>query len=345
MHWQLVTVSLILLGFAAVSRRIDGTPITAPMLFTAAGLVVGVEALGLFDPAASGESVKLLAEGTLTVVLFSDASRIDLGALRSALGIPTRLLGIGLPLTIVAGVLAGIALLGELTWAEALVLAIVLAPTDAALGQTVVTSPRVHQVFPSIRPRGFREALERARANEDRELAETRWSDARSSLGAAAPWGGAVSGSRLVDSRALAVAATSRVSFAAITRIGGDVGWYYANWLWRLRGALDLVVGGAGMRRSRRDPDVLFPGDPLDFWRVEAVERDRLVRLRAEMKVPGRAWLQFEVLAEGDRSVIRQTALFEPRGLAGLAYWYALYPLHSLIFAGMLRGIAAAAER
>jgi hypothetical protein len=89
----------------------------------------------------------------------------------------------------------------------------------------------------------------------------------------------------------------------------------------------------------------LFPGDPLDFWRVEAVERDRLVRLRAEMKVPGRAWLQFEVLAEGDGSVIRQTALFEPRGLAGLAYWYALYPLHSLIFAGMLRGIATAAER
>jgi len=216
---------------------------------------------------------------------------------------------------------------------------------DSLRNETVVTSPRVHQVFPSIRPRGFREALERARANEDRELAETRWSDARSSLGAAAPWGGAVSGSRLVDSRALAVAATSRVSFAAITRIGGDVGWYYANWLWRLRGALDLVVGGAGMRRSRRDPDVLFPGDPLDFWRVEAVERDRLVRLRAEMKVPGRAWLQFEVLAEGDRSVIRQTALFEPRGLAGLAYWYALYPLHSLIFAGMLRGIATAAER
>jgi NhaP-type Na+/H+ or K+/H+ antiporter len=142
-HWQLVTVSLILLGFAALSRRIDGTPITAPMLFTAAGLVVGVDALDIFDPSASGESVKLLAEGTLTVVLFSDASRIDLPALRSALGIPTRLLGIGLPLTIVAGLVAGIALLGELSWAEALVLAIVLAPTDAALGQTVVTSPQL----------------------------------------------------------------------------------------------------------------------------------------------------------------------------------------------------------
>jgi uncharacterized protein YbjT (DUF2867 family) len=216
---------------------------------------------------------------------------------------------------------------------------------DSLRNETVVTSPRARELFPTIQPRGIREAIERARANEDREFAETRWSDARSSLGPVSPWGGAQSGSRLVDSRATPVAATSTASFAAITRIGGDVGWYYANPLWRLRGALDLLVGGAGMRRSRRDPDALFPGDPLDFWRVEAVERDRLVRLRAEMKVPGRAWLQFEVLDEGDHSVIRQTALFEPRGLAGLAYWYALYPIHSLIFAGMLRGIATAAER
>ena len=100
------------------------------------------------------------------------------------------------------------------------------------------------------------------------------------------------------------------------------------------------------MRRGRvATPTRLLPGDPLDFWRVEAVEPDRLLRLRAEMKVPGRAWLQFEVLDEGDGSVIRQTALFEPRGLAGLAYWYGLFPLHSLIFAGMLRGIVAQAER
>ena len=187
--------------------------------------------------------------------------------------------------------------------------------------------------------------MRRARVNEDGEFAETRWTDARSSLGTAQPWGGTASGSRLVDSRALPVAAPAHASFDAIARIGGGVGWYYANWAWRLRGALDLLVGGAGMRRSRRDPETLFPGDPLDFWRVEAVERDRLLRLRAEMKVPGRAWLQFEVSGEGDRSVIRQTALFEPRGLAGLAYWYALYPIHNLIFAGMLRGIATAAER
>ncbi len=113
------------------------------MLFTAAGLIVGVEALGLIDPAATGIEIKILAEATLTVVLFSDASRIDLGALKRTLGIPTRLLGIGLPLTIGIGFLAALAVLGDLSWADALVLAIILAPTDAALGQAVVTSKRL----------------------------------------------------------------------------------------------------------------------------------------------------------------------------------------------------------
>ncbi len=143
MHWQLVALAVVLLGFAAISKRIEGTPITAPIVFTAAGLIVGTDALDIFDPSATGESVKLLAEATLTVVLFSDASRIDLKALRSALGIPARLLGIGLPLTIIAGFVAALALLGDLAWPEALVVAIILAPTDAALGLAVVTSPRL----------------------------------------------------------------------------------------------------------------------------------------------------------------------------------------------------------
>jgi NhaP-type Na+/H+ or K+/H+ antiporter len=142
-HWQLAVLALILLGFAAISGRIDGTWITAPMVFTAAGLLFGVEALGLVDPSATGVSVKILAEATLAVVLFSDASRIDLNALRRTLGIPARLLGIGLPLTILAGFVVAVALLGDLAWPEALVLAIILAPTDAALGQAVVTSPRL----------------------------------------------------------------------------------------------------------------------------------------------------------------------------------------------------------
>jgi NhaP-type Na+/H+ or K+/H+ antiporter len=134
---------MILLAFAAISGRIEGTSITAAMFFTTAGLLVGVEALGLVDPDATGESVKILAEATLSVVLFSDASRIDLRALRGELGTPTRLLGIGLPLTIVAGFVVALGLLGDLAWPEALVLAVILAPTDAALGQAVVTLRRL----------------------------------------------------------------------------------------------------------------------------------------------------------------------------------------------------------
>jgi NhaP-type Na+/H+ or K+/H+ antiporter len=142
-HWQLVTLAVVLLGFAAISGRIEGTPITAPMLFTAAGLVVGVDALGLVDPAAEGLEVEVFAEATLGVVLFSDASRIDLTALRRTVHIPARLLGIGLPLTILAGFVVALPLLGDLAWPEALLIAIILAPTDAALGQAVVTSKRL----------------------------------------------------------------------------------------------------------------------------------------------------------------------------------------------------------
>jgi NhaP-type Na+/H+ or K+/H+ antiporter len=142
-HWQLTALAAILLGFAAISQRIEGTSITAPMVFTAAGLLVGVDALGLVDPSATGIQVKILAEATLAVVLFSDASRIDLRELRGELGIPIRLLGIGLPLTILLGFVAALGLLDALTWSEALVVAIILAPTDAALGQAVVTMPRL----------------------------------------------------------------------------------------------------------------------------------------------------------------------------------------------------------
>jgi hypothetical protein len=114
------------------------------------------------------------------------------------------------------------------------------------------------------------------------------------------------------------------------------------NWLWRIRGWLDLLAGGAGMRRGRRESDALMAGDTVDFWRVEAVEPDRLLRLCAEMKLPGRAWLQFEVEKSGDGSTIRQTAIFDPVGVSGLLYWYILYPVHNIVFSGMLKAIARA---
>ena len=216
---------------------------------------------------------------------------------------------------------------------------------DSLKNPTIVRDDSAERAF-RIRPRPLRAAMARAASVEDAEQAATRWSDALSAGGAhVAGWGGARLGTRIIDSRAVTVDAPPSAAFAPVRRIGGVQGWYCGNALWRLRGFLDLLVGGIGMRRGRRDPEVPHPGDALDFWRVEAYEQDRLLRLAAEMKVPGRAWLQFEVTPRtGGGSEIRQTAIFDPAGLAGLLYWYALYPLHTVIFRGMLAGIAARAS-
>jgi uncharacterized protein YbjT (DUF2867 family) len=208
---------------------------------------------------------------------------------------------------------------------------------------TVVEDPSALDVF-AIRPRGLPQAMARAILNEDRGFAETRWSDALSSSGMKPRWGGVRFGSRIVDSRTATVNAPPAMAFAPIQRLGGKTGWYYGNWLWRLRGVLDLLVGGVGLRRGRRDMLNLYMGDVVDFWRVEAFEPNHLLRLQAEMRLPGRAWLEFEVSGQKEKSVIRQTAIFDPVGLFGLLYWYALYPLHRLIFAGMLRALTRAAE-
>jgi hypothetical protein len=137
---------------------------------------------------------------------------------------------------------------------------------------------------------------------------------------------------------------TPAAAFAPIRRIGGRNGWYAHDLLWNIRGWIDLLLGGVGMRRGRRDPDGLAVGDALDFWRVESIEPNRRLRLRAEMKVPGRAWLEFEVEPVPGGSVIRQTAVYDPQGLFGLIYWYILYPVHGPVFRGMLRGIAERAQ-
>lgn len=214
---------------------------------------------------------------------------------------------------------------------------------DSIRYDTVVESDSAARLFPGIRPMGVRAAIERAIANEDQAHAETRWSDALSSAGPEAPNPADRPGGRLVESRSIFVAAPPARAFDPIRRIGGESGWYYGAWLWRVRGGLDRLAGGPGLRRGRRSPDTLLPGDALDFWRVEAIEPDRLLRLRAEMRVPGRAWLQFEVEPADGGSTVTQTAIFDPRGLAGVLYWYAAWPLHRIVFRGMLREIAAAA--
>ena len=225
-----------------------------------------------------------------------------------------------------------------------------ITPVYARVGRELVESLRhetvVHNVSAQrlfdIRPMGIEAAIDRALKNEDKEFALTRWSDAISSKPGAQDYGGTKFGSRLVDSRVTRVSQTPELAFLPIERIGGKTGWYYANFLWRLRGWLDLLVGGAGLRRGRRDPEHLKVGDHVDFWRVEQIEPGRLLQLSAEMKLPGRAWLQFEVEPDGDDggSLIRQTALFDPFGVAGLAYWYGLWPLHNLIFGRMLQAIS-----
>ena len=210
---------------------------------------------------------------------------------------------------------------------------------DSMRNETTVRSNLADELF-DIRPRGLHEAIERALLNEDLEYAETRWSDALPTE--VDRWGGASVGHRRVFTRSLQVDRQASQAFAPIQRIGGPTGWYYWNWFWWLRGLLDMAGGGVGLRRGRRDPNDLRVGDTVDFWRVERFEPDRLLRLNAEMKIPGRLWLQFEVDRQPHCTQVRQTTIFDAAGYVGLAYWYTLYPLHHRIFAGMLAGIERA---
>lgn len=170
---------------------------------------------------------------------------------------------------------------------------------------------------------------------------ETAWSDAGPIPGDP-DWAG---GRVFVDRRSVSIAASCEQVFSVVLRIGGDVGYFAADWLWRLRGLLDRLVGGPGLRRGRRCPDKLAFGEAVDFWRVTGLEEGRRLELRAEMRLPGEATLSFEVAPDGDGCVLTQIARFKPRGLAGIAYWYAVVPLHGVVFRGMLQGVKRVAEK
>jgi hypothetical protein len=215
---------------------------------------------------------------------------------------------------------------------------------DSICHATIVEDEAASRDF-AIQPMGLRQAIESALRDEDQVASMSHWYDSLSSAGPVRDWGGTRFGNRLVDSREVRLPVSPAQAFTPIRRIGGRVGWYYADWLWDLRGFVDLLVGGVGMRRGRVDPERLRSGDVVDWWRVESYEEPRLLRFSAEMKLPGRAWLEFEVTPDDAGSKIRQTAIFDPVGLSGLLYWYGVYPLHRKVFAGMLRGIAAAAQQ
>jgi hypothetical protein len=149
----------------------------------------------------------------------------------------------------------------------------------------------------------------------------------------------------MLDEQVVRSRATSEDLFWAFSRIGGDVGYYTMDWAWRVRGLIDAAVGGVGLRRGRRHPEILRVGESLDFWRVVHVEPGKSLRLYAEMTLPGDAWLAFEVEQVDDGSQLTQTALFVPRGLLGRIYWWAMFPFHVAIFRRMAQRIAGAAER
>jgi hypothetical protein len=191
-----------------------------------------------------------------------------------------------------------------------------------------------------FRPVGIREAITRVLQKEEQHSHETRWSDSLSSAGPVRTWAGLKFGNRLVDHRSVTVKVPPAQAFAPIQFIGGATGWYYGNWLWRLRGLIDYLFGGVGLRRGRRDPERLRVGESVDFWRVEEYEPNRRLQLFAEMNLPGRAWLEFEVKPVHKGTEIHQTAIFDPLGTFGQLYWYMLYPVHARIFSGMLKKIA-----
>jgi uncharacterized protein YbjT (DUF2867 family) len=215
---------------------------------------------------------------------------------------------------------------------------------DGLKNPTVVTNEAALREF-AIRPRNLATAVRDAMQTEDREFAGLRWADLADVEDLPQRYGGKQQGTRLVDHRHAVVAVAPDRAFAAIERIGGQHGWYACDWLWSLRGWIDRAIGGPGMSRGRRDPDRLEVGEPLDCWRVEACDRPRRLRLAAEMKMPGRGWLEFEVVPRDGDVTIHQTAVFDPRGLGGLAYWYAIWPLHELVFRRMLAGIVRQAVR
>jgi uncharacterized protein YbjT (DUF2867 family) len=207
--------------------------------------------------------------------------------------------------------------------------------------RVVCRDDRATQLMPQ-RLLAAREAIRLAFVQERGREVETVWSDAGPVPGDP-DWAG---GTVFVDRRETPVAAPACAVYRAVCRLGGRQGWYSADWLWTVRGALDHLVGGPGRRSGRRDPEQLSYGDAVDFWRVSDVEAGRRLALRAEMRLPGEALLEFAIEPGGTpgHSRLVQTARFRPRGLLGLGYWYAVWPLHGLVFARMLEGIRRRAE-
>ncbi len=200
----------------------------------------------------------------------------------------------------------------------------------------IADNTKAKDVFPEITPISYRKAVELAIEQIEKETVATCWSGAQGYLPAY----------ELTDREGLIRETRTRYTnhkpediFRSFTSIGGKHGWFVWNWAWEIRGIIDIMSGGPGLRRGRRHSTELLPGEALDFWRVEEIDAPHLLRLRAEMKIPGRAWLQWEAIPDGNGTRLIQTAMFSPKGLWGTLYWYSFYFIHKLIFSGMINSI------
>jgi hypothetical protein len=206
--------------------------------------------------------------------------------------------------------------------------------------ESIVKSDTAKKYFPNIKLLTYSESVKRAVFNFENKSIETCWSDSLTSSKGNDNQVTSINQEGLItETRFIKIISDKSKIFNFVTSIGGDRGWLYANFLWSIRGYIDLIFGGVGLRRGRRHPYDLKQGDALDFWRVEKIIPNKLLRLKAEMKLPGKAWLEYEILDRNNGCQLIQRAYFMPTGLFGLVYWYSLYPIHKIIFRGLIINI------
>ncbi len=212
---------------------------------------------------------------------------------------------------------------------------------------SIVNDDLARKLFPNVQRIDFQTAVHLALGRLANDNVETSWSDALvTSLGDIEPYKFSIEDGMMIERRQLLVALPAEMVFRSYTGIGGDRGWLYMDWAWIIRGWMDKAIGGVGLRRGRRHPDEIRPGESLDFWRVEQVTPGRAMRLQAEMKVPGKAWLEFKSEPqENGQTLLTTTAYFDLHGLPGFLYWYAMWPFHKFIFDGLTRAIARRARQ
>ena len=222
---------------------------------------------------------------------------------------------------------------------------LVLPLIEGLRAKLIVRDEAAKKLFPQIKPIDFQTAVHLALGRIHKDNVETSWSDALVTVaGDIKPYKFTIEDGMYIETRQLLLDLKPETVFRSYSGIGGERGWLYMDWSWAMRGWMDKVVGGVGLRRGRRHPDEIRTGESLDFWRVEEVEQNRLMRLRAEMKLPGKAWLEFRSKPQDGKTLFTVTAYFAPHGLFGFLYWYAMWIPHRFIFDGLTNRLASRAR-